>query len=74
MKRAVLLLSLHALLAIGSNSSAQELAQQPHLEFVRALKSQYGPKLADEYLNRLQQTAPNEFTPRLAMESATGCA
>ena len=50
-----------------SVASAQEKAQ---VEFVHALKNEYGPRLADEYLKRLQQKSPAEYTPRLALEAA----
>jgi hypothetical protein len=70
MKRPGHLLALLSVLVSGSLSIAQETPQIPHLDFVRALRSQYGPGLADDYLKRLQQTAPSEFTPRLALELA----
>src|ERR1051326_8140799 len=42
----------------------------PYLDFVRALKNEYGPKLADDYLKRLQQQSPGEFKSRLPLEAA----
>ncbi len=58
-------LSLLAYLVISAAATGQEPAQ---LQFVRALKNEYGAKLADDYLRRLQQTP--EYTPRLALEAA----
>jgi hypothetical protein len=53
--------------ALPALAADQDVAQ---LEFIRALKSEYGPRLADDYLKRLQQQSPGEFKPRLALEAA----
>ena len=57
---AIFALIVGALVGTAGVAVGQEV---PHLDFVRALRNEYGPRLADEYLKRLKETAPAEFKP-----------
>ena len=64
---------LPALLAVGllAPSALLSWAEEPsQVEFVRGLRTRYGPRLAEEYLRRLEQQHRLDSDPQLRLELA----
>ena len=58
------------LLALAMFAPTLRAEDMPQVEFVRALRTKYGPRLADEYLDRLRPSPQFQGDPRLSLESA----
>ncbi len=57
-------------LAVSLLTIAPLTAQEPTADFVRALRTRYGPRLAEDYLDKLQKEHGTPADPRLLLESA----